>query len=309
MKIILANPRGFCAGVERAILIVEKALLKYGPPIYVKHEIVHNRFVVEDLKKKGVIFVEEITKIPKGAIVIFSAHGVSKLIYTESSEKKLIQIDATCPLVKKVHKSIERFDKKKIHTILIGHKNHPEVEGTMGQLKKDKITLVQTVKDVEKLNFSSQKQIAYTTQTTLSIYETKNIIDALKAKFPHIQGPSQGDICYATTNRQKAVLEMTDKIDLLIIIGSQNSSNSNRLRELGLSKKISSYLIDTYEDVKKEWFDKVQTVGFSSGASAPDHLLKDLIDWTQENFNVSAVEDHQENRENVFFKLPDVLLK
>ena len=306
MKITLANPRGFCAGVDRAILIVEKALEKYGP-VYVRHEIVHNRYVVEMLKKKGAIFVEEIHQIPPESIVIFSAHGVSKDVYHQANHKQLIQIDATCPLVKKVHKSIERHHQKAIHTLLIGHKNHPEVEGTMGQLSSGNITLIESVQDVQRLRFPKDSPLAYTSQTTLSVQETTHIIDALKKKYPQIQGPPKGDICYATTNRQQAVEAMVKQVDLLLIIGSKNSSNSNRLKELGQEHGIPSYLIDTSQEAQHHWFQNAQHVGISSGASAPDNLVQDLLSWIKEHYSVSQVDILTFTEENVTFNLPKEL--
>ena len=309
MKIYLASPRGFCAGVDRAILIVEEALKKYGSPVYVRHEIVHNKSVVRDLTKKGAIFVEEVNETPREAVIIFSAHGVPKRVYEESEERKLIAIDATCPLVKKVHKSIAKHNKKEVEIILIGHEGHPEVEGTLGQLPSGKVRLVSTPEDVIKLDYSDNTPLAYTTQTTLSINETKDVIDALKKKYPHIEGPEKGDLCYATTNRQEAVTEITKHVDLLLIIGSSNSSNSNRLKELGEDMGTVSYLVDSKENVQKEWFNDVKSVGISSGASAPDYLVMELVEWIQKEFPNSIIEEVMTKKENVHFNLPPILEK
>ena len=316
MEIILASPRGFCAGVERAILIVEEALKKYGTPLYVRHEIVHNRSVVDALKKKGVIFVEELEEVPDNAIAIFSAHGVAKSVYDEANKKNLIEIDATCPLVKKVHKVISSYHKKNIQIVLIGHKNHPEIIGTMGQLEKGKITLVESVADIAHLTFNEDTPLAYTTQTTLSIYETKDIIDALKKKYPDIIGPEQGDLCYATTNRQDAVVEIAKQVDLFIIIGSKNSSNSNRLRELAADTgNIPAYLIDNVHEIDETWFNDAKTskadttdkiIGISSGASAPDYLVQELVQWFEKKYDVININHYITSKENVVFKLPSM---
>ena len=307
MEILLASPRGFCAGVDRAILIVEKALEKYGPPVYVRHEIVHNKSVVSDLTKKGAIFIEEVSEAPQSAVVIFSAHGVPKRVYQESSERKLISIDATCPLVKKVHKSVARHRSKQTQIILIGHAGHPEVEGTMGQLGQGEVILVSTPEDVEHLEIDNESDIAYTTQTTLSMSETKDVIEALKKRFPHIEGPEKGDLCYATTNRQEAVEEIVKDVDLLLIVGSQNSSNSNRLRELGEARGVASYLIDGVQDIDATWFEGVEKVGISSGASAPDYLVMKVLAWIKDRFSNVSQRELITKEENVNFSLPAAL--
>ncbi len=307
MDILLASPRGFCAGVERAILIVEEALKKFGAPVYVRHEIVHNKSVVNDLSEKGAVFVKEVDEVPKDGVVIFSAHGVAKEVYQNSDARKLINIDATCPLVKKVHTSIARHDKKNAEIILIGHDGHPEVEGTLGQLPEGEVKLVSHPKDVDSLQIKSGKNLAYTTQTTLSMAETKDIITALKKKYPHIQGPEKGDLCYATTNRQEAVSEIAKLVDLFLIIGSSNSSNSNRLRELGEESGVVSYLIDNKNDIQLKWFDGINSVGISSGASAPEHLVEEVINWLKEKFTNANIKEIITKEEHVKFQLPSIL--
>ena len=304
INIILANPRGFCAGVERAITIVEKAIEKYGKPIYVRHEIVHNKYVVNELKEKGAIFVEKLSEVPDDAMVIFSAHGVPQKVYEIAGNRNLYFIDATCPLVRKVHFSVTRFHKKNIKTILIGHKGHPEVIGTMGQLPKGNVILVENIEDVKALNFSQEEHLAFTTQTTLSAFETKDIIDALKRKYPKIEGLENGDLCYATTNRQLAVLELTKQIDLLLVVGSNNSSNSKRLVELAQSKDISAYLLDNINDIKMNWFENIKNIGISSGASAPEYLVQELINWLKEHLSIGEVINVNTAEENMRFPIP-----
>lgn len=306
MKIILASPRGFCAGVDRAIQIVEKALTKYGSPVYVRHEIVHNKSVVQRLRDQGAVFVEELYEVPEGAPVIFSAHGVAESVYEAASKKDLKIIDAACPLVKKVHSSAKRHDKNGAKVILIGHAGHPEVEGTMGQLDAP-MYLVGTAEDVDLLPLEDAEDLAYITQTTLSIDETKDVIDALRRKFPNIRGPESGDLCYATTNRQSAVKILAEKVDLLLVVGSSNSSNSNRLKELGTSMGVRSYLIDRPEMIEKSWFDGVQTVGISSGASAPEDIVQAVVAWIQKEFEVGEVSEDIVLKENVKFSLPKEL--
>ncbi len=306
MEILLAKPRGFCAGVDRAISIVEQAISKYGRPIYVRHEIVHNKAVVSNLKKKGAIFVEELEEVPDGSVVIFSAHGVPTRVVTEASQRGLNAIDATCPLVKKVHSAVINHDKKDVRVILIGHRGHPEVEGTMGQLPKGKVILVGSVKEANSLELDAEK-LAYTTQTTLSIDETKDIIDALKSRYPHILGPDQGDLCYATTNRQKAVRELIGEVDMILVIGSSNSSNSNRLREIGSENKKPSYLIDGPQDINPEWFKNCSVIGISSGASAPEDLVQDVIKWIKSHFPGSHAREFVIMEENVHFPIPKEL--
>ena len=304
LRIFLAAPRGFCAGVERAILIVERAIEKYGAPVYVRHEIVHNRHVVEGLRKKGAIFVQEIDEAPDDRPIIFSAHGVPKSVPKNASKRNMIFFDATCPLVSKVHREAEHHVKKGAHIILIGHQGHPEVIGTMGQVEEGTITLVQDLADVEKLQFSDAQNLAYVSQTTLSVDDTKEIIKALQKKFPHIQNPKKEDICYATTNRQLAVKAAAAAADLLLIVGAPNSSNSLRLKDVGLKvgcKK--SYLIQTADDIQWHWFDGVKNMALSAGASAPEILVQQVIDECEKRFNIS-VEMIKQAEENLSFKLP-----
>ncbi len=307
MKIYLASPRGFCAGVQRAISIVEKAIEKFGAPVYVRHEIVHNQAVVSRLRDKGAVFVEELEEVPINSVSIFSAHGVPTSVYNEADGRKLVTIDATCPLVKRVHSSVKRYHKNQLQIILIGHRGHPEVVGTMGQLAEGQVILVEKPEDVESLQGVNEDGLAYTTQTTLSIEETRDIIQALKKRFPKIKGPEKGDLCYATTNRQQAVTEMAKLVDILIVIGSSNSSNSNRLRELGQRMGKQSYLIDGPQDVRREWFEGVENVGISSGASAPEDLVQEVVKWIQNEFPNTIAEDYVILEENVHFSLPDIL--
>ena len=309
MKLYLASPRGFCAGVQRAISIVEKAIEKFGSPVYVRHEIVHNKFVVERLRDKGAVFVKELDEVPSGAVAIFSAHGVPVAVHNDAEQRHLMTVDATCPLVKKVHSSVQRHHKSKRRILLIGHKGHPEVIGTMGQLDPGEIILVETPEEAAALPDIDADELAYTTQTTLSIGETRGIIDALKKRFPHIKGPEKGDLCYATTNRQSAVEQMAKLVDVLLVIGSKNSSNSNRLRELGEQLGKTSYLIDGPQDLKREWFEGVSNVGISSGASAPEDLVQDVVRWIQAEFPGTEAEDYVILEENVRFSLPEVLAR
>ena len=309
MNIYLANPRGFCAGVDRAIDIVERALEIFSAPIYVRHEVVHNRYVVNDLIQKGAIFVEELNEIPNGATVIFSAHGVSQQVRTEAQERDLRIFDATCPLVAKVHLEVAKHEKKTEDVILIGHAGHPEVEGTLGQYKKtpdSDIYLIETVDDVDKLEVNNPDTLAYVTQTTLSVDDTKNIIDALGKKFPAISGPRKDDICYATQNRQDAVRELTDKVDVFLVIGSANSSNSNRLRELAEQQNVTAYLIDGVEDIDYSWFDQAQSIGVTAGASAPEILVRDVITTLEKLFDTTII-TNEKAAENVHFQLPKEL--
>ena len=268
-KLVLATPRGFCAGVDRAIHVVEKAVEKFGTPIYVRHEIVHNKFVVDTLKDKGVVFVDELNQVPEGSVVIFSAHGVAESIYAEAEARHLKVLDASCPLVLKVHFSAKRHYNAGRHIILIGHAGHAEVIGTLGQLPEGAITLIRNEADAEMVQVPEDKELAYITQTTLSVAETRKIIDALKKRFPKIIGPEAGDLCYATGNRQAAVLELCSKVDMLLVVGAKNSSNSSRLMELGLEQGLPSHLIADVNDLDMSWFNGVETVGLSSGASAP----------------------------------------
>jgi 4-hydroxy-3-methylbut-2-en-1-yl diphosphate reductase len=307
VNILLASPRGFCAGVQRAISIVEKAIEKFGAPVYVRHEIVHNKFVVERLRGKGAVFVTELDEVPGGAVAIFSAHGVPVAVHQDAERRELLTVDATCPLVKKVHSSVQRHHKSNRRILLIGHRGHPEVIGTMGQLPPGEIVLVETPEEAAALPDFDADELAYTTQTTLSIGETRDIIDALKRRFPDIKGPDKGDLCYATTNRQSAVEQMARLVDALLVIGSRNSSNSNRLRELGERLGKRSYLIDGPADLRREWFEGVSSVGISSGASAPEDLVQDVVQWIQTEFPGSTAEDYVILEENVRFSLPEVL--
>jgi 4-hydroxy-3-methylbut-2-enyl diphosphate reductase len=293
--------------VQRAISIVEKAIERFGSPVYVRHEIVHNQAVVSRLRDKGAVFVEELEEVPVDAVAIFSAHGVATAVYQEAESRKLVTIDATCPLVKRVHSSVKKHNKNALQVILIGHRGHPEVEGTMGQLGEGEVILVSNPQDVWALQGVNEDGLAYTTQTTLSIDETKDVITALKQRFPKIKGPEKGDLCYATTNRQSAVMEMAKLVDILIVIGSANSSNSNRLRELGEKMGKRSYLIDGPADAKREWFEGVANVGISSGASAPEDLVQDVVRWIQSEFPGTTAEDYVILEENVHFSLPDIL--
>lgn len=306
-KLILATPRGFCAGVDRAIHVVEKALEKFGSPIYVRHEIVHNRYVVETLKSKGVIFVDEVDEVPEGSVAIFSAHGVADHIYQDAEAKHLQVVDATCPLVRKVHFSAKRHFNAGRHIILIGHAGHAEVEGTLGQLPEGAITLIRNEEDIEKLSFQDGKEIAYITQTTLSVAETRKIIAKLKEKFPNIIGPEAGDLCYATGNRQAAVLDLCSQVDLLLVVGAKNSSNSSRLMELGLEQGIKSHLIESVHDLDPEWFQGVETVGLSSGASAPEILVQEVVDWIKAKYTPVEVENFVKLVESTKFNLPKEL--
>lgn len=306
MEILLANPRGFCAGVDRAIQIVEKALEKFGAPVYVRHEIVHNKAVVDRLKEMGAVFVKEISEVPEGAEVIFSAHGVGEKVYEDAANKNLTIIDAACPLVKKVHVSAKKHDSKGSKIILIGHKGHPEVEGHLGQIDKE-MYLVSKPEDVNNLEFTQEDELAYITQTTLSIDEAKGAIDALKAKFPHIKGPKKGDLCYATTNRQAAVKELASSVDLLLVVGSSNSSNSNRLKELGETMGVESYLIDSPDDIDSKWLDGKSKVGISSGASAPEHIVQSVVEELKSLTTITQVGNSITMEENVSFSLPKEL--
>lgn len=302
MKILLANPRGFCAGVDRAIDIVERAITLFGAPIYVRHEVVHNRFVVNDLKQKGAIFVEELHEVPDGSTVIFSAHGVSQAVQSEAASRDLKVFDATCPLVTKVHMEVKRYRDKGIEVVLIGHQGHPEVEGTMGQAVSG-MHLIEEPQDVANLQVKSPDNLAYVTQTTLSVDDTKKVIDALKERFPQIQGPKKDDICYATQNRQDAVRVLSRDADVVIVVGSVNSSNSNRLRELSENIGVPSHLVDQPEQIKQEWFDGVDIVGVTAGASAPEILVKQVIDQIKA-WGGKVVNEADGPKESVSFSLP-----
>lgn len=305
MNIILANPRGFCAGVDRAISIVELALEIHGAPIYVRHEVVHNRFVVDGLKAKGAIFVEELDEVPGGAIVIFSAHGVSQSVRHEAKRRELKVFDATCPLVTKVHMQVARASKKGTKAILIGHEGHPEVVGTMGQYDNEKggIFLVEDVEDIAKLGLKEDEDLTFMTQTTLSIDDTSDVIEALKQKYPAIQGPRKNDICYATTNRQQAVRELAKLAQLVLVVGSKNSSNSNRLAELASRMGTPSQLIDGPQDIDPNWLQGVTTIGITAGASAPEILVQSVVDHLK-TLGVTKVEELEGCEENTVFEVP-----
>lgn len=308
MKVILAQPRGFCAGVERAIEIVEMALEKFGPPIYVRHEIVHNPHVVKRLAEKGVIFVEEIDTLPEGAVTIFSAHGVPEEIEQSARQRGLTVIDATCPLVSKVHTEGQRYVKANREIILIGHEGHPEIEGTLGRIPGT-VHLISTVEDVAKLNIKNPDMLAYITQTTLSVDDTKNVIDALKARFPNIVGPATKDICYATQNRQGAVRNLAKHVDVVLVIGAHNSSNSNRLRERAEEESVPAYLIEDASHLRPEWVKGKAIVGITAGASAPEDLIQELIESLKKIEEVTEVSVLPGVQEDVHFRLPLALTK
>ncbi|KGJ91844.1 4-hydroxy-3-methylbut-2-enyl diphosphate reductase [Colwellia psychrerythraea] len=305
MEIILANPRGFCAGVDRAISIVERALDLFGAPIYVRHEVVHNKFVVDGLKERGAIFVDELNEIPDDNTVIFSAHGVSKSVREEAKARALKVFDATCPLVTKVHMEVSRVSRKNIECILIGHAGHPEVEGTMGQYSSESagIYLVESPEDVAKLVVKDPGKLYFCSQTTLSVDDTMDVIAALQAKFPLIEGPRKDDICYATQNRQDAVREIADKVDLMLVVGAKNSSNSNRLKELASKIGVTSYLIDTAENIEEEWLSGVNKVGVTAGASAPAVLIKQVVEALK-GYGGHQVIEHPGKEESIVFAVP-----
>ncbi|MBT7411684.1 MAG: 4-hydroxy-3-methylbut-2-enyl diphosphate reductase [Candidatus Thioglobus sp.] len=306
MKVILANPRGFCAGVDRAIEMVESALELHGAPIYVRHEVVHNKFVVNNLKSKGAIFVEEIDEVPRGKVVIFSAHGVSQAVRKQAQDIGAIIYDATCPLVTKVHKEVTRKQKQNHNVILIGHEGHPEVEGTLGQSSGDQtVQLVETLSDVENLEISTD-DVSYTTQTTLSVDDTQKIVQALKEKFPNIQAPKKDDICYATQNRQDAVKALMESCDVLLVLGSNNSSNSNRLKEIAKKMNKPAYLIDGIDDIDVRWVEGVETVGVTAGASAPEILVQEVVDCLLDKGATEVVEVSGV-KEDVHFPVPGEL--
>ncbi|MFK8011657.1 MAG: 4-hydroxy-3-methylbut-2-enyl diphosphate reductase [Marinicellaceae bacterium] len=311
MKISLANPRGFCAGVDRAIEIVNRAIEIFGAPIYVKHEVVHNRFVVNNLKAKGAIFVEELDEIPDDNIVIFSAHGVSKLVRNTAKLRGLKVFDATCPLVTKVHMEVMRYCKNDFNLILIGHEGHPEVEGTIGQWDNSKgsgsVYIVESVEDVKKLEIGHSHKLAYVTQTTLSLDDTAEVISKLKLKYPHIQGPKHDDICYATQNRQIAVKDLAQECQLVLVVGSVNSSNSNRLLELAQRQGVKSYLIDDAECIDLNWFENITSIGVTAGASAPEKLVKDVIDFLSKNNENVEISELYGEPEHMIFALPKEL--
>ena len=311
MEVVLANPRGFCAGVDRAIEIVERALDIFGAPIYVRHEVVHNKFVVDGLRERGAVFVDELNEVPDGNTVIFSAHGVSQAVRQEAAARDLRVFDATCPLVTKVHLEVTRHCKAGDEVILIGHKGHPEVEGTMGQYQCENpgtgIYLVETPEDVAKLNVKDKTKLSFVTQTTLSMDDTQAVIDALRNYFPDIKGPKKDDICYATQNRQDAVKRLSNDCEVVLVVGSPNSSNSNRLREIAEKEGRKGYLIDGPEDMKQDWFDGVTKVGVTAGASAPEILVESVI-YQLEGWGVNSVTTDGGEPENVVFSLPKELI-
>ena len=307
INIALANPRGFCAGVERAIIIVEQALKKFGAPIYVRHEVVHNRFVIDDLKSKGAIFVDNIADIPEGSHVIFSAHGVSKVVKTDAKNRKLIAIDATCPLVTKVHREVNKMYGENYHIIMIGHTGHPEVEGTMGQIEKNSpdasIHLIENKEDVSNLTIPVNNRVSYVSQTTLSVDDTQEIIEALKCKYPNIQGPKSSDICYATQNRQDSVKKMIAYQDIILVVGSANSSNSNRLVEIAKKQGIEAHLIDNPDEFDSDILKGKNRIGLTAGASAPEAQVQLVINFISQ-FNKVELTEIDGIEESITFKLP-----
>ena len=307
MKVLLASPRGFCAGVERAIEIVNRALEKHGPPIYVRHEVVHNKYVVNNLKNKGVVFVDEISQIPKGNVVIFSAHGVSQRVRNQAKSMTATIYDATCPLVTKVHKEVVRRQKQNHQVILIGHKNHPEVEGTLGQSTDiNSISLVESIEDLRSLDYQPDIDLSYTSQTTLSVDDTMLLTEALETKFPWIQAPKKNDICYATQNRQDSVKAIIEDVEALIVIGSKNSSNSNRLKEIAEKKQKPAYLIDGSDDISSDWLSGINSVGVTAGASAPEVLVQEVVNYLINNGAKEVVEYNGSN-ESMHFPVPSIL--
>ena len=308
MQILLANPRGFCAGVDRAISIVENALELYGAPIYVRHEVVHNRYVVDSLRERGAIFIEQISEVPDGAILIFSAHGVSQAVRNEAKSRDLTVFDATCPLVTKVHMEVARASRRGEESILIGHAGHPEVEGTMGQYSNPEggMYLVESPEDVFTLNVKNEDRLSFMTQTTLSVDDTSDVIDALRQRFPKIVGPRKDDICYATTNRQEAVRALAEQADVVLVVGSKNSSNSNRLAELAQRMGKAAFLIDDATDIQEAWVKTASCVGVTAGASAPDILVQNVITRLQELGGGDAV-PLEGREENIVFEVPKEL--
>ena len=304
--ILLANPRGFCAGVDRAISIVERALEEYGAPIYVRHEVVHNKFVVDDLRNKGAIFIEELSDVPEGSTLIYSAHGVSLAVQEEAVRRGFRIFDATCPLVTKVHKQVQRLNEDGYQIIMIGHKGHPEVEGTMGQVREGGMLLVEVVEDVANLVVDDVEKLAHVSQTTLSVDETFDIIEALKARFPHIKSPNKEDICYATTNRQEAVKKLAADCDIVIVVGSPNSSNSNRLREVAALLGVDAYMVDNASFLQEEWFAGKNHVGVTAGASAPELLVHEVIAQIQA-WGHGTIEELKGVEESIVFVLPKEL--
>ncbi|MDD3577076.1 4-hydroxy-3-methylbut-2-enyl diphosphate reductase [Halothiobacillus sp.] len=310
MNILLANPRGFCAGVDRAVEIVDRALDLFGAPIFVRHEIVHNRYIVENLKRKGAIFIEELAEVPDDATLIFSAHGVSRAIEDEAAARGLRIFDATCPLVTKVHLEVERHARQGQDVVLIGHAGHPEVEGTMGHFDPrhgGRIHLIERIDDVANLSVENPNGLAYSTQTTLSVDETQTIIAALRQRFPKIEGPKKDDICYATQNRQDAVRELTQTCDVILVVGSKTSSNSNRLREIAEQAGKAAYLIDGVEDISEDWFGSCACVGVTAGASAPEILVQQVLAHLESRFAATLIETPPQIIEHMVFALPKSL--
>lgn len=308
MKVLLATPRGFCAGVDRAIDIVALALDVFGPPVYVRHEIVHNRHVVDRLRARGAIFVEELHEVPEGSLLVFSAHGVAPAVRAEAEARRLRTIDATCPLVTKVHSEAVRFAREGYSIVLIGHKGHPEVDGTMGEVPGH-ITLVEDGKDVEALtDVPDESRVVYLSQTTLSVDETRSVIDSIRVRFPQARGPAKDDICYATSNRQSAVKELAARCDVVLVVGSSTSSNSNRLREVAESLGARSFLVEEAADIQPSWLDGAQCVGVTAGASAPEDLVEDVVAWLRAH-GATTVDDLVTVSEDVYFALPQELLR
>ena len=305
MQIILATPRGFCAGVKRAIAIVERAIEKFGAPIYVRHEVVHNKFVCDNLREKGAVFIDDLAAVPPGSTLLFSAHGVSKAVREEATARDLKIFDATCPLVTKVHLQVARMSKNGREIIMIGHKGHPEVEGTMGQCPENML-LVENVEDIEKLVVKDPAKLSYVTQTTLSVDDAAEIVSALKTRFPEITGPKRDDICYATQNRQDAIKALAAQVDLILVVGSQTSSNSNRLREVAEILNTKAYLIDRAEQIDPEWLEGVERIGITAGASAPEVLVNNAVNWLCA-IQTCQVSHLQGTEENVTFALPKEL--
>ncbi|MBF0153207.1 MAG: 4-hydroxy-3-methylbut-2-enyl diphosphate reductase [Magnetococcales bacterium] len=305
MRVLLAEPRGFCAGVDRAIAIVQRALEKFGPPIHVRHEIVHNRWVVESLRRKGAVFVQDLHEVPDGSTVIYSAHGVAKAVQAEGSRRNLQVLDATCPLVAKVHREAERLEHNGSMVILIGHPGHPEVEGTMGQLPPGKMHLVSREGDIARLPDANGVPVGYITQTTLSLDETRDMVSTLKERFPEIQGPAREDICYATQNRQNAVKSLAERCDRILVLGAPNSSNSNRLREVAERAGVQAHLIESASDIQETWLEGVRVLGITAGASAPEILVNELLTFLDQR--VEGVEILSVEKENLAFALPRIL--
>jgi 4-hydroxy-3-methylbut-2-enyl diphosphate reductase len=305
MKVILARPRGFCAGVNRAINVVNKALDVYKPPVYVLHEIVHNTHVIRELEQKGAVFVEELEDIPKGSIAIFSAHGVSQAVKKQAKDLGLQTINATCPLVSKVHRRVSRLNKIDYDVVVIGHKGHPEVEGTCGHASGS-VHVVSSPEEIQDLQVSDPRRVGCVTQTTLSIDDTANLLTALRKQFPDINEPSRTDICFATSNRQTAVRNLSEIVDLILVVGSKNSSNSNRLREVAKKNNIPAFLIDHADEIDQKWLQNIQRIGITAGASAPEYLVTELVTWLRKRYEVSTVEEMDGVDETICFQLPKI---